>query len=134
MHFLEDNIFFWFTFNYFNNLIKLSMYIPIFWTSLHQHIWTQARIQKFFKGGGGLRNKILKEKCLLIDVSTRVHMKTRQTCNSFSLLPFLEDCLLFLALFYYSLSFLKFERVDGVKKPVTPLPPLDPPMQRMITL
>ena len=52
---------------------------------------TQAQIQKFFKGGRGLRRKILKEKCLLIHVSTREHIKTRQTCNSFSLLPFQEE-------------------------------------------
>ena len=57
-----------------------------------------ARIQKFFKGG--LRRKILKEKCLLIHVSTRVYIKTRQRCNSFSLLPFQEDYLLFFALFF----------------------------------
>ena len=78
----------------------------------------------FQKGGGGLRRKILKEKCLLIHLSTRVHMKTRQICNSFSLLPFQEDGLLYFALFFYSLLFLKFER--GVATPVTPL--LDPPM------
>ena len=53
--------------------------------------------------------------------------KTRQTGNSFSLLPFQEDCLLFFALFYYSLLFLTFER--GVAAPVTPHPlALDPPM------
>ena len=47
----------------------------------------QAQIQKFFKGGvgEGVRRKILKEKCLLIHVSMHVHIKTRQTCNSFSL-------------------------------------------------
>ena len=45
--------------------------------------------KKIEEGGGGeLRRKILKEKCLLIHVSTRVHIKTRQTCKSFSLLPF----------------------------------------------
>ena len=43
---------------------------------------SQARIQKFFKGEHGWsRRKILKEKCLLIHVSTRVHIKTRQTCK-----------------------------------------------------
>ena len=73
---------------------------------------------------GRLRRKILKEKCLLIHVSTRVHIKTRQTCNSFSLLPFQEDCLLFFALFYYSLLFL-FER--GGCNSRNPLP-LYPPM------
>ena len=40
-------------------------------------------------------------------------MKTRQTCNSFSLLPFQEDCLLFFALFYYTFLFLKLERGGG---------------------
>ena len=73
----------------------------------------EARIQKFFKGGGVLRRKIFKEKCLLIHLSSRVHIKTRQTCNSFSLLPFQEDCLLFFALFYYTLLFLKFEKGGG---------------------
>ena len=84
----------------------------------------QARIQKFFRGGG-LRRKILKENCLLIHVSTSKHIKTKQTCNSFSRLPFQEDCHLFFALFYYPILFLKFER--GGANPVTP--PLDPPMQ-----
>ena len=51
--------------------------------------------------------------------SKRVHIKTRQTCNSFSLLSFQEDCLLFFALFYYSLLYLK----GGYATPVTP-PPL----------
>ena len=45
---------------------------------------------------------------------------------SLLILPFQEDCLLFFALFYYSLLFLKFER--GVATPVTPPPSLDPPM------
>ena len=54
-----------------------------------------------------------------INTCTCTH-KTRQTCNSFSLLPFQENCLLFFALFYYSLLFLKFER--GVATPVFPPP------------
>ena len=41
--------------------------------------------QEIFKG---LRKKILKEKCLLIHVSTHVRIETRQTCNYFSLLLF----------------------------------------------
>ena len=81
------------------------------------------RILKFFKvGGWGW--KILKEKCLLIHISTGVHIKTRQTCNSFSLLPFHEDCLLFFAFFYYSLLLLKFKRRGCNPRS----PPLDPPM------
>ena len=61
----------------------------------------QARTQKFFKGGGwGWGGKFWKK-----NVSMRVHIKTRQTCNSFSLLPFQEDCLLFFALFHSSLLF-----------------------------
>ena len=74
--------------------------------------------RKFSKGG--LRRKILKEKCFLIHVhvSTRVHIKTRRTCNSFSL-PFQEDFFYFL-LFYYSLLFLKFWRGGGA----TPRNPL----------
>ena len=74
-------------------------------TCMTLYMYTGADPEVFQKGGGGLRGKILKEKCLLIHVSTRVHIKTRQTCNSFSLLPFQEDCLLFFALFYYSLLF-----------------------------
>ena len=81
--------------------------------------WNRRGSINFLKGRGGLRRKILKEKCLLIHVSTRVHIETRQSCNSFSLLPFQEDCLLFVAFFYYFLLFLKFER-GGVATPVTP--------------
>ena len=62
---------------------------------------SQARIQKFLKGGG-VRRKILKEECL-----TRVHIKTRQTCNSLSLLSFQEDCLLFFC--FVSLLSFSFE-------------------------
>ena len=92
-----------------SSLVLLSQ-LSLYYFTYRAQLDIQARIQKFFKGG--LRSKILKEKCLLIHVSTRVHIKTRQTCNSFSLLPFQEDCLLFFffALFYYSLIFLKFER------------------------
>ena len=55
-------------------------------------------------------------------VDTRI-ISTRQTCNSFSLLPFQEDCLLFFALFYYSLLFFKFER--GGCNPRNPPPLLE---------
>ena len=101
-----------------------SFYVNAHTTKLHVIMLNgvQARIQKFFKRGGGH----FKEKRLLINVSKRVYIKTRQTCNSFSLLPFQEDCLLFFfALFYYFLLFLKFEKGGGV---ATPVPPLDPPM------
>ena len=74
---------------------------------------TQARIQKFFKEG--LRRKILKEKYLFIHVSTRVHINNRQPCNSFSLLLFQEDCLLFFC-FVLLLSFI-FEIWRGVQSP-----------------
>ena len=77
------------------------------------HINNQARIQEFIKGGCELRRRILKENCLLILVSTRVHIKTRQTCNCFSLLPFQEDCFLFFALFYSS----HFKKKGGCKPP-----------------
>ena len=83
--------------------------------------------QENFQRGRGLRREILKKKSLLIHVSTRVHIKTRQTCNSFSLLPFQEDCLLFFALFYYSLLFSKFDRGGGCN-PCNPPPPLDSPL------
>ena len=58
------------------------------------------------------------EKCLLIHVLTRIHIKTRQTGNSFLLLPFQEDCLLFFALFYNSLLF--FKRGGGGCNPRNP--------------
>ena len=58
----------------------------------------QARIQTFFRRGWGVRRKILKEKCLL-----------------------------FYTLFYYSLLFLKFERVCCNPRNPTPNS-LDPPM------
>ena len=71
-------------------------------------------------GGGGVEEENFERKILLIHVSTRVHTKIRQTCNSFSLLPFQEDCLLFFVLFYYSLLFLKFEGGGG--NPCNPPP------------
>ena len=72
-------------------------------TSLYRSDVKQQPNEKFSKGGG-LRRKNLNEKCLLIHVST---------CNSFSLFPFQDDCLLFFALFDYSVLFLKFERRGG---------------------
>ena len=43
-----------------------------------EHITAGADPEIFQKGGGeGLRKKNLKEKCLLINVSTHVHIKTR---------------------------------------------------------
>ena len=92
-----------------------------------EEVWLEVCLNRVCRRGsrnfsrGGLRRKILKEKCLFIHVSTGVHIKTRQTCTSFSLLPFQDDCLQFFALFYYSLLFLKFER--GVVPPCPP-PPL----------
>ena len=50
--------------------------------------------------------------------------KTRQTCNSFSPLPFQQDCLLIFALFYYSLLFLKLEIGGGGGGAATPVFPL----------
>ena len=81
----------------------------------------------FQKWGGGacFGEKKLKKKCLLIHMSMREHIKTRQTCNSFSLLPFQDDCLLFFCFVLLLSLFFKFER--GVATPVTPL--LDPPMK-----
>ena len=40
------------------------------WAEEKLYTFSQARIQKFFKGG------LEEEKCLLIHVSTRVHIKT----------------------------------------------------------
>ena len=82
---------------------------------------TQAQIQKFFKGG--LRRKIMTEKCLLIHISMCVHIKARKRCNSLSLLFFFQEDRLpfFVVLFHYSLLFLKFERV--VATPVPSYPP-----------
>ena len=76
------------------------LFIP-WWGCWYTRSQCQAPIQKFFKGG------VEEEKCLLIHVSTHVHIKTTQTYNSFSLLTFQEDCLLFFALFDYSLLLLK---------------------------
>ena len=67
-----------------------------------------------FSKGGGLRWKILKEKCLLI------HIKTILSFNSFSLLPFQEVCFFFFVLFFFSFLFLKFEKGGGVATPVPP--------------
>ena len=53
-------------------------------------------------------------------VDTRINActhKTRQTCNSFSLLPFQEDCLLFFASFIFEI----WKGGGGVATPVTPL-------------
>ena len=92
------------------------------------HILNLRRGSRNFSKGV-LRRKILKEKCLLIHVSTRVHIKSRQTCNSFSLLPFQEGCLLFFVLFYYSLLFFKLERGGGCNPRNLAL---DPPMNLRI--
>ena len=86
----------------------------------------QARIQ--FSKGGGVRGKILKEKWLLIHISTRVHIKTRQTSNTFSLLSFQEDCLLFLlCLITYNTHFY-FWNLNGELQP-----PYPPPQIRQCT-
>ena len=69
-------------------------------------ICTQVRIQKFFKEG--LRRKIFKRKIFVYTrVSTHVHINNRQPCNSFSLLLFQIDCLLF-SFFFFFFFFLKF--------------------------
>ena len=98
------------------NIVNHLLIIAKLLSSLHSKMYNPSDIkllvvngyatradQQFFKMGEGLRRKILKEKCLLIHVSTRVHIhvKTRQTCNSFSLLPFQEDFLLFITLFHF---------------------------------
>ena len=82
-----------------------------------------------FSKGGGVRRKILKEKCLLIHVSSRVHIKTTQTCNSFSLLHFQENCLLFfcIVLLHSFIYDIWKEEGGGVATPI-PRPLLDPPM------
>ena len=75
-----------------------------------------------FSKGGGVRRKILKEKCLLIHISTRVHMKTWQTCNSFSLLPFPEDCQTFFCFVLLLSTLFIFEIWKGGLQPPSPLP------------
>ena len=80
--------------------------------SLHKHYRRGSR--NFSKGGGDFERKMF-----VNTLSTRVYIKTRQTCNSFSLLSFQEDCLLFFVLFYYSVLFLKFEK-GGCKPPPPP--------------
>ena len=60
-------------------------------------------------------------------VDTRINActhKTRQTRNSFSTLPFQQDCLLIFALFHYSLLFLKLEIGGGGGGAATPVSPL----------
>ena len=89
----------------------------------------QARIQKFFKGGG--EEEKLDRKMFVDTRINACNIKARQTCSTFSLLPFKEDCLLFFALFSYYDLFLKFERGVGLqpRNPPPPTPFLDPPMQ-----
>ena len=56
-------------------------------------------------------------------VDTRINActhKTIQTCNFSPHFPFQEDCLLFFALFSYSLLFLKFEGGGGMCNPRNP--------------
>ena len=79
-----------------------------------------------FSKRGGLRRKILKEKwekCLLIHLSTRVHIKTRQTCNYFSLFLFKRIAsyflLCFITLFYF--WNLKGRVATAVTTPLDPL-------------
>ena len=71
----------------------------------------------FSKGGGEEEN--FERKMFFYTRIKHVPIKTRQICNSFSLLLFQEDCLLFFALCYYSLLFLKFE-TEGGATPVNP--------------
>ena len=59
-----------------------------------------------FSKGRGVRRKILNEKCLLIHVSTREHIKTRQTCNSFSLHHLQRIFIYFFFCFLLLLSFI----------------------------
>ena len=91
---------------------------PLLWKLELKTRMYQARIQKVLKGVS--RRKILKEKCLLIHVSTRVHIKTRQTCNSFSFLPFQEDCLLFFLLCFITLFYF-WNLKGGLQLPLLPL-------------
>ena len=66
--------------------------------------WGRRGSRNFSKGGGGgLGRKILKEKFLLIHVSTRVHIKTRHIRATLSLFFLLKRIVFyFFALFYYS--------------------------------
>ena len=95
--------------------------IKIWKKPINTHIKARSgsRIFNFYQRGGW-GGKFWKK----MFINTRInawHMKTRQTCNCYSLLLFQQYCLLFFALFYYSLLFLKLERGGGVATPVTPL-------------
>ena len=80
--------------------------------NIHALFFIQSRRgSSNFSKGGGVEEENLKEKCLLIHVTMRVHIKTRQTCNSFSLLPLQEDCFVLL------LSFIFEIRRGGVQPP-----------------
>ena len=85
---------------------------------------------EIFQRGGCMRSKMLKEKCLLIHVSTRVHTLKLDKPATLSLFFFLfkriyRGLLSFFCFIYYSLLFLKFERGWGCNPRN---PPLDPPM------
>ena len=69
-----------------------------------------------FSKGRGVEEENFERKMFVVTYINACTHKTRQTYNSFSLLPFQEDCILFFALFYYSLLFLKFQR-GGVQPP-----------------
>ena len=76
---------------------------------MHVHVfrflvvkWQGQRLSEYVMVRRGSRNlsRGVKEEnferkmFLMIHESMRVHIKTRQTCNSFSHLPFQEDCIL----------------------------------------
>ena len=90
----------------------------------HIKVTSQARIQNFFKGGGGgLGGESLKEKCLLIVISTRVYITIRQTCSSLSssFSRGLSSIFCFVLLLFFI-----FEIWKGGCNPRNP--PVDPPM------
>ena len=98
---------------------SLNYYIAFL--TLNNPSITGADPEFFPRGRGGWLRRLKKEKCLSthVHVSTRVHLKTRQTCNSFSLFSFPEDCLIYF-LFCFNTF---FEKGRGGAIPVTPPPP-----------
>ena len=74
---------------------------------------------------------VRRSKILILNGSRSTDVNTKyqqQQTNNLNSLAFF-GCLLIFALFYNSLLFLKFEKGWGVATPITPPPPLDPPMK-----
>ena len=89
----------------------------------------QARIEKFFKVGGGWGGKFWKKNVCWYTYK-RMYTQKKLDKHATLFLFFLFKWIIsyFFALFYYSLFFLNFERGGGWNPRNPPPPPLDPPM------